>query len=40
MYLVKLQTGINFALVIETGHNLYRFGLELNFLCNANCGSV
>jgi len=28
MFLVKLQTAINCALVIEIGHNFYRFGLE------------
>jgi len=40
MFLVKLQMAITFALVIKTGHILYRFGLELNFLSNAYYASV
>ena len=34
MFLAKLQTAITFALVIEIGHILYRFGVEFNFFCN------
>ena len=38
--LAKLQMAITFALIIEIGQILYRFGIKYNFLCNANCGSV
>jgi len=31
---------ITFALVIGTEQILYRFEIELNFLCNAYCGCV
>jgi len=31
MFFVKLQTVIIFAIIIETGQILYKFGIKLNF---------
>jgi len=40
MFLVKHQTVITLPLIFETKQIIYRFGIELNFLCNAYCGIV
>jgi len=40
MFSAKLQTVVTLPLVFETEQIIYRFGIELNFPCNAYCGVV